>query len=215
LAKLLPYQIGKYGQLQEWAEDFEDSEKEHRHVSHLYALHPSNQISVQHTPELAAAARQSMERRGDEATGWSMGWKVNLWARLLDGERAFKLITRLFTLIRSNEQKMTGGGTYPNLFDAHPPFQIDGNFGVTAGIAEMLIQSQNDEIVLLPALPSAWKNGSITGLKARGGVEVSIFWQNGQLEKTVLKASKSGVYTIRYGTTVKNIELQAGKIFIL
>jgi alpha-L-fucosidase 2 len=214
-AKLLPYQIGKYGQLQEWAEDFEDSEKEHRHVSHLYALHPSNQISVQHTPELAAAARRSMERRGDEATGWSMGWKVNLWARLLDGERAFKLITRLFTLIHSNEQKMTGGGTYPNLFDAHPPFQIDGNFGVTAGIAEMLIQSQNDEIVLLPALPSAWKNGSITGLKARGGVEVSIFWQNGQLEKTVLKASKSGVYTIRYGTTVKNVDLQAGKIFIL
>ena len=208
--KLLPYQIGKYGQLQEWSADFEDGEKEHRHVSHMYALHPSDQISVQQTPELATAAKRSMERRGDEATGWSMGWKVNIWARLLDGEHSFKLITRLFTLIRSNEQKMTGGGTYPNLFDAHPPFQIDGNFGVTAGIAEMLIQSQNNEILLLPALPSAWKDGSVRGLVARGGFVIDMEWKDGKIVKGTIFSKKGNDCVVKFGGKEVQFKTKAG-----
>jgi alpha-L-fucosidase 2 len=211
LTELFPYKIGKYGQLQEWSEDFEDGEKEHRHVSHLYALHPSDQISIDKTPELAAAAKRTMERRGDAATGWSMGWKINLWARLLDGNHAFKLLNNLLKLVRTNDKSMTGGGTYPNLFDAHPPFQIDGNFGVTAGIAEMLVQSHTGNIHLLPALPDAWANGSVSGLCARGGFEISMIWQDKKLQKTVILSKNGGNTTLVYNNQTKNIALKAGQ----
>lgn len=215
LTQLLPYQIGKYGQLQEWQEDFEDGEQQHRHVSHLYPLYPSDQIDLQKTPELAAAAKRVMERRGDAATGWSMGWKVNLWARLRDGEHAFKLINNLFTLIRSNNTSMKGGGTYPNLFDAHPPFQIDGNFGVTAGIAEMLIQSHNQEIVLLPAIPSVWKNGAVKGLVARGGFVVDMVWKEGEIVSGNVFSSKGNDCVIKYNGKAVQLKTKAGGSYTL
>jgi len=196
LKRLPPMQIGKWGQLQEWMYDWDNPKDNHRHVSHLYGLFPSNQISPYRTPELFSAAKTSLVARGDESTGWSMGWKVNLWARLLDGDHAYKLIIdQLTPSIQPNGRQK--GGTYPNLFDAHPPFQIDGNFGCTSGIAEMLLQSQDGAIHLLPALPTSWKNGSITGLKARGGFEVNIQWQNGEFIKASVKSTIGGNCRIR------------------
>ena len=196
LERLPPMQIGSWGQLQEWMQDWDNPNDNHRHVSHLYGLYPSNQISPYQTPELFSAAKTSLVARGDESTGWSMGWKVNLWARLLDGNHAYKLITDQLKPVAGAGRRMSGG-TYPNLFDAHPPFQIDGNFGCTAGIAEMFMQSHDGAIHLLPALPDAWVNGSIDGLKARGGFEVDVDWTNGQLTQTTIKSSLGGNCRIR------------------
>lgn len=195
--KLLPYQIGKYAQLQEWQFDFEDQDVHHRHISHLYPFHPGNQITPTTTPELAKAVKQVLVRRGDQATGWSMGWKVNMWARMYDGNKALDILGKLIHLVKENDPEFKGSGCYPNMFDACPPFQIDGNFGATAGIAEMLVQSHDGFVHLLPALPEKWKSGHVSGLKARGDFEVNMEWENNTLKQAMITAGKSGVLPIR------------------
>lgn len=197
-ARLMPTTIGKDGRIMEWLEPYEETEPHHRHVSHLYGLYPGNEISMGQTPELAEAARKSLVARGDKSTGWSMAWKMNFWARLHDGDHAYKLFVDLLRPCVDRKTNMTnGGGTYPNLFCGHPPFQIDGNFGGCAGIAEMLVQSQTGQIELLPALPSAWKNGSFKGLKVRGGGEVSARWKESRLTEASLKASVPNTFRLK------------------
>ena len=230
--KIAPNQIGQYGQLQEWMEDQDDPKNKHRHVSHLWGVYPGSEITPYGTPELFKAARQSLIFRGDEATGWSMGWKINLWARFLDGDHAYKILQNLIVPASDSAPGKPGhAGLFANLFDAHPPFQIDGNFGATAGITGMLLQSddpygtptsltpvQTGDAVfvhLLPALPSALPSGSISGLRARGGVDVSIAWRDGKLVKATLAAKESKPIKVRYAGKEIEIQAKAGQTYQL
>jgi alpha-L-fucosidase 2 len=197
IKKLPPMQIGRYGQLQEWLIDADDPKDEHRHISHLYGLYPSNQISPYHHPELFTAAANTLQQRGDMATGWSLGWKINFWARMLDGNHAFRIIKNMLTLIPDSIEWGPRGGTYPNLFDAHPPFQIDGNFGCSAGICEMLLQSHDGAVHLLPALPDSWSEGEVKGLQTRGAFTVDMKWNGSELQEAVITSKIGGMLRLR------------------
>lgn len=215
LSKLHPYQIGKNENLQEWYFDWDDEDPKHRHQSHLFGLFPGDHITPLKTPELANASRQTLEIKGDETTGWSKGWRINLWARLWDGNHAYKMFRELLRYVDPDQKKTKkprrGGGTYPNLFDAHPPFQIDGNFGGAAAVAEMLVQSNEKEIRLLPALPDAWENGSVKGICTRGGFEVAIVWSGKKIKKVTVFSKNGGNTTLINGDKSKNITLKKGQ----
>ncbi len=214
---ILPYKIGAKGNLQEWYYDWEDEDPKHRHQSHLFGLYPGHHISPSETPDLSNACKKTLEIKGDETTGWSKGWRINLWARLKDGNHAYKMYRELLRYVKPDALHVTRedhhGGTYPNLLDAHPPFQIDGNFGGSAAVIEMLMQSTEEKIELLPALPDSWSTGSIKGICARGGFEVSLEWKDMKLVKTVVRAKVAGKTTLLYGDLKKEISLNANHQF--
>ena len=207
LTRLAPYKIGSKGQLLEWQQEYVEPEPHHRHVSFLYGLHPGNQINITSSPELAKAAKQSLLLRGDAGTGWSLAWKMNMWARLLDGNHAYALIRDLFSPVNTFEMGNSGGGLYKNLFDACPPFQIDGNFGFTAGIAEMLVQSHEGYIHLLPALPANWPSGEVKGLVARGGFVIDMKWHEGKIQHLVIHSKLGGICRIKVAGTLNSKEV--------
>lgn len=215
LVKLHPYQVGRKGNLQEWYFDWEDKDPKHRHQSQLFGLFPGDHITPLKTPDLAEASKKTLEIKGDETTGWSKGWRINLWARLWDGNRAYKMYRELLRYVdpdgKKTEKPRRGGGTYPNLFDAHPPFQIDGNFGGAAAVAEMLVQSDENEIRLLPALPDAWESGSVKGICARGGFEIDMNWNNKKLEKVIVFSQKGGKTTLINGDKKQTLSLKKGQ----
>jgi len=214
LANLYPYQVGKAGNLQEWYSDWADVDPKHRHQSHLFGLYPGNHIRPDLTPELAQACRKTLEVKGDETTGWSKGWRINLWARLWDGNHAYKMYRELLHYVVPDGVKtdyVRGGGTYPNLFDAHPPFQIDGNFGGTAAVAEMLVQSSETDIRLLPALPDVWHSGSVSGLRARGGYELAMNWIGNRLTTVTISSKTGGQTKLISGGKTKDVSLKLGE----
>jgi len=217
-ARLAPSRIGSDGRLMEWLEEYKEAEPQHRHVSHLWGLHPGSEITPEETPELAAAAKKSLEARGDSGTGWSLAWKVCFWARLGDGDRAARLLRNLLKPVGSAATGFnysTGGGTYDNLFCAHPPFQIDGNFGGAAGIIEMLMQSHNGVVRLLPALPAGWKDGRAAGLRARGGFTVDLAWQGGRLSEARIHSASGGALAVRYGGKTLRRQTRRGETLAL
>ncbi|CAN5388114.1 glycoside hydrolase family 95 protein [soil metagenome] len=215
--KLLKPKIGRWGQLQEWEDDKDDPKDTHRHVSHLFALHPGRQITQMGTPLLAEAARVSLHARGDQSTGWSRAWKINFWARLWDGDHAYTMLRSLLNLVGETKTIYgeSGGGVYPNLFDSHPPFQIDGNFGATAGFCEMLVQSHTGSIHLLPALPKVWPIGKVRGLRARGGFEVDMDWSDGHLTKAVIHSKAGTPCRVVCGGATWEFNTEAGKSYPL
>ncbi|MDQ1149770.1 glycoside hydrolase family 95 protein [Sphingobacterium zeae] len=209
--RIPPMHIGRYNQLQEWMEDVDDPQNQHRHISHLYGLFPGSQISPFGTPELFEAARNSLIYRGDFATGWSIGWKINLWARLLDGNHAYEIIKNMLTL---SDEKHLEGRTYPNLFTAHPPFQIDGNFGLTAGVAEMLVQSHDGAVHLLPAIPDRWSDGWVKGIKARGGFEIEMQWKKGKIKEVRVFSALGGMLRLRTASALEGSGIQLAKDYL-